>query len=245
MFALAMVAAAGFTGWSDSVRGNTFGLTTVLGQDKGKAAGPVVKVERNQGDAATPEFKFKDVPSPAADNLARKSRVIVVWGDLDNNSGGIDTINDGKLPQQQDEPAANFFFDAGTEGGKLELDLGKAVAIKEVNTYSWHPNTRGPQVYKLYASDGTSKDFNPAPGPNTDMAKAGWKLLATVDTRPEGKGKGKGKGGMGGQYGVNIADPSGAAIGSYRYLLFDMVRTEDTDPFGNTFYSEITVIEKK
>lgn len=32
-----------------------------------------------------------------------------------------------------------------------------------VNTYSWHPSTRGPQVYKLYASDGAAQTFNPKP----------------------------------------------------------------------------------
>ena len=118
------------------------------------------------------------------------------------------------------------------------MDLGSAIEIKEVNTYSWHPNTRGPQVYKLYASDGTAKDFNSKPKTGTDPAKAGWTLVATVDTRPkEGQG--------GGQYGVSIADSTGAALGKYRYLLFDISRTEADDDFGNTFYSEITVIEKK
>ena len=44
---------------------------------------------------------------------------------------------------------------------------------------------------------------------------------------------------------MSIADSTGAAIGKYRYLLFDISRTETDDDFGNTFYSEITVIEKK
>ena len=113
-----------------------------------------------------------------------------------------------------------------------------AIEIKQVNTYSWHPNTRGPQVYKLYASDGTAKDFDAKPKAGTDPTKVGWKLVATVDTRPkDGEG--------GGQYGVSIADSKDASIGKYRYLLFDMSRTEADDDFGNTFYSEITVIEKK
>lgn len=75
----------------------------------------------------------------------------------------------------------------------------------------WHSDTRGPQVYRLYAAD--------------------------VDTRPkEGEG--------GGQYGVSISD-SGGVLGKYRYLLFDVSRTEATDPFGNTFYSEIDVDDGK
>jgi hypothetical protein len=41
---------------------------------------------------------------------------------------------------------------------------------------------------------------------------------------------------------VSISEPEGT-IGSYRYLLFDISRTEDRDAFGNTFYSEIDIID--
>src|SRR6185369_10284033 len=70
---------------------------------------------------------------------------------------------------------------------------------------------------------------------DTKPESCGWKLIGKVDTRPtEGQG--------GGQYGVSISDSSGD-IGKYRYLLFDLFRTETADPFGNTFYSEIDVID--
>jgi hypothetical protein len=106
-----------------------------------------------------------------------------------------------------------------------------------VNTYSWHPDTRGPQVYKLYASDGSAAEFKADPKRSTDPEKCGWKLVAKVDTRPkEGIG--------GGQYGVSISD-NGGSLGKYRYLLLDTNQTESDDPFGNTFYSEIDVIEQK
>jgi len=61
-------------------------------------------------------------------------------------------------------------------------------------------------------------------------------LLATVDTRPA-------QGELGGQYGVSLSPAAGALIGSYRYLLFDISRTSDADRFGNTFFSEIDVID--
>jgi hypothetical protein len=41
---------------------------------------------------------------------------------------------------------------------------------------------------------------------------------------------------------VSIADSDGS-LGKFRFLLFDVVKTESDDPFGNTFYSEIDVIE--
>jgi len=72
-----------------------------------------------------------------------------------------------------------------------------------------------------------------------DPTKSGWKLLAVVDTRPKDGTD------AGGQYGVSIADTAGAALGKYRYLLLDCSKTESDDDFGNTFYSEIDVIEQK
>ena len=94
------------------------------------------------------------------------------------------------------------------------MDLGGALDLKQVNTYSWHPSTRGPQVYKLYASDGEADNFKAKPKRGTDPVKCGWKLIAKVDTRPK-------TGDGGGQYGVSISDSDGS-IGKYRYLLFAM-----------------------
>ncbi len=195
-------------------------------------------VEHISNDDATPQFKFKTVPAPASENAARKAKVTIVDGVRDENGGEVEKVNDGKLPGNEDEPEQNFFFNAGTEGGRLAMDLGSAIDISQINTYSWHPNTRGPQVYKLYASDGSTAGFDAQPKSGTDPAKVGWTLITTVDTRPK-------SGQAGGQYGVSIADSKGAALGKYRYLLFDISRTETDDDFGNTFYSEITVIEKK
>src|SRR5579864_5219770 len=66
-------------------------------------------------------------------------------------------------------------------------------------------------------------------------ATCGWKLIATVDTRPK-------HGDSGGQYGVSISDSSGT-LGKFRYLLFDSIPSEDDDPWGSTFFSEINVVE--
>lgn len=194
-------------------------------------------VEHISNDAATAAFKFKTVPAPAKDDAATKAKITLVDGTKDDNGGDVDKLTDGKLPAEQDEPAENFFFNAGTPGGRLLIDLGAPVNVKQVNTYSWHPNTRGPQVYKLYAHDGV-KDVDPKKAATGDPAKAGWKLIAVVDTRPKDGTD------PGGQYGVSIADTAGP-LGKYRYLLLDCSKTESDDEFGNTFYSEIDVIEQK
>ncbi len=114
--------------------------------------------------------------------------------------------------------------------------MGGAIEIKQINTYSWHTSTRGPQVYKLYASAGTGAEFKPEPKQGTDLVTCGWKLIASVDTRPK-------SGDGGGQYGVSISDTQGL-LGKYGYLLFDISRTETRDNWGNTLYSEIDVIAK-
>ncbi|HEX4590922.1 MAG TPA: hypothetical protein VH120_13380 [Gemmataceae bacterium] len=215
------------------------GLSVILATAVAARAEIKTTIERNQDAAATPAFKFKKVPAPAKENAARKAKVTIVDGTNDDLGGGLEQVNDGRLPSQEDEPELNFFFAQNTNGGRLRLDLEKAIEIQQINTYSWHPNTRGPQVYKLYVSDGAGGDFKAEPRRGTDPAKAGWKLIATVDTRPKDRDD------MGGQYGVSIANSDGNAIGKYRYLLFDVSRTEADDAFGNTFYSEITVVEKK
>ena len=41
---------------------------------------------------------------------------------------------------------------------------------------------------------------------------------------------------------VSVFSTRMAQLGNYRYLLFDISATENDDPFGNTFYSEIDVV---
>jgi hypothetical protein len=191
-------------------------------------------VEHKPNEGASAAFKFDKVPALAKTNAANQARFVLVDGVRDENGADLNVLHDGKLPSEEDEPSANFFFAEGTDGGRVLVDLGKAIDIKQVNTYSWHPSTRAPQVYKLYGSDGKVEAFAAQPKKETDPEKVGWKLVTGVDTRPT-SGEG------GGQYGVGISDSAGA-IGHYRYLLFDISRTQKDDDFGNTFYSEIAVV---
>jgi hypothetical protein len=195
-----------------------------------------IVVESNQGNAATADFGFKNVPPPSRNDAATAAKFTLVDGRQDANGGTLDRLHDGQLPAGDDEPGENFFFRAGTEGGRLLVDLGSTIDIKEVNTYSWHTGTRGPQVYTLFASDGKPEGFNAQPAKGTDPATCGWKKIARVDSRPK-------DGDGGGQHGVSIADGK-SPIGSWRYLLFDMERTENRDVFGNSFYSEIDVVDR-
>jgi len=191
--------------------------------------------DRVDAEHAAAGFKFPRVPAPLRGDAAAKAAFTLVDGERDGNGGSLARLHDGALPAVGDNPAANFFF-RGSDGGRVLVDLGSIIELKAVNTYSWHPGSRGPQVYRLFASDGKAPEFSAQPKRPADPAKAGWKLLASVDTRPKDSP-------LGGQYGVSIADSAGS-LGSIRYLLFDIVRTSDTDAFGQTFFSEIDIIDR-
>ncbi len=195
----------------------------------------LVIVEHHDNDEATPAFNFKTVPRPATNDAATQARFLVISGGLDPNSGGVESLHDGTLPDEADQPDENFFFRAGSNGGRLQVDLGHAINIHQINTYSWHPAARGPQVYKLYATEGVATNFDAMPKKGTAPDQCGWKLVATVNTNPKSEDGG-------GQYGVSITNPN-SDLGRYRYLLFDISTTERDDDFGNTFYSEIDVID--
>ena len=206
-----------------------FGFTTY--------AQPRITIDHNTGATVNPKFKFKRVPSPSRNDAASTATLMIVDGEADPNSADIRALTNGILPNSDDQPRRNFFLNAGSGGARLRRDLGRVIEIAQVNTYSWHPNTRGPQVYRLWASDGTNPKFNPEPKANIDPATCGWKSIAIVDTRSPDEEK------DGGQFGVNIAAPTGS-LGKFRYLLFDLYVTEIADDFGNTFYSDIDVVAK-
>lgn len=213
-----------------------FTIAVVLGFAVAASAQVKVVIDHNTGSSATGDFKFKNVPSPVRQNAAANAKLSLVVGKQDPYGGSLSVLTDGVLPTNEDEPRANFFFDAGSDGGRILMDFGKAIEIAQVNTYSWHADTRGPQVYNLYASDGSDPRFNTEPDANTHPAACGWIPIAEVDTRSK-------EGDDGGQYGVSISDSRGT-LGKFRYLLFDSVPTETDDPWGNTFYSEVDVVAK-
>ena len=191
-----------------------------------------VVFDHNPNDVANREFKFKNIASPSKDDAATNAKLTLIDGDLDQGAAELSALVDGRLPHDEDEPGANVFFRAGSSGGRFRMDFTTTIDITQVNTYSWHPNSRGPQLYKLYAADGSDPKFNLDPKRGVDPSTCGWKLIALVSTLPD-------SGDGGGQYAASVSD-----IGKYRYLLFDCYVTELYDNWGNTFYSEIDVIRK-
>ena len=196
-----------------------------------------ITIAHNDNKAANPEFKFANVPSPSRDDAATHARVVMVDGEADGNGADVTALTDGVLPTSGDQPRRNFFVTAGSGGARVLIDLGKPMDIAAINSYSWHPNSRAPQVYRVWGSDGSDPKFLGEPNANVDPRTAGWRVIATVDTRSPDEDK------DGGQFGVSITDQK-RSLGRIRYLLFDFYVTEVADNFGNTFYSEIDVIAK-
>lgn len=194
-----------------------------------------IEVEHLPVDQGSRAFRFSGLPQPARNDAAAAAKVELLSGRVDPNSGGLSCLNDGRLPADEDAPAANFFFAAGSEGGRLWMDLTRTVRMQAVLTYSWHPGWRAPQVFDVYVSDGAAPDFQARPARGSDPTQAGWRLLARVDTRPR-------QGEPGGQYAVRISAVEGD-LGAFRYVLLDVFRTEDRDAFGHTFFSEVDVWE--
>lgn len=196
-----------------------------------------VAFEHNNNEAANRDFKFKNLVSPVKDDAATNAKLMLIDGELDQGGADLSALIDGRLPRDEDEPAANVFFRAGSSGGRFRMDFGAPIDITQVNTYSWHPSTRGPQLYKLYAADGSDPKLNLDPKRGVDPATCGWKLIALVSTLSD-------QGEEGGQYAATVMNPGGS-LGKHRYLLFDCYVTELHDNWGNTFYSEIDVIAGK
>jgi hypothetical protein len=185
---------------------------------------------RTEGSSA---FRFSNVPTPSRGDAAEKGKFTIVDGAADANGASVDALNDGRLPSEEDQPGSNFFFSAGSTGGRLLLDLTKAISVQAIRSYSWHPGGRAPQVYTVYGSDGAATGFNKSPRRGTEPEAVGWKKIGDVSAHAKEEG---------GQFAVQFSDDAGA-LGKFQFLLFDVATTTKDDPFGQTFFSEIDVID--
>ncbi len=194
-----------------------------------------VVVERNVKEAMNAEFTFPTI-SPLSDADAGQDATIEI---LDGKPGwGSDAkqLIDGVGPTTANEMLRMFCFGQNTDTGRIRMDLGAVKPVSRINTYSWNNGNRAPQVYRLYASDGTAPNFVITPPREADPTRAGWVKIATIDTRPADFMK---KDGGGGQYAVGITDDRGA-IGRFRYLLWD-IQAATNQPGTSTTYAEFDV----
>jgi RNA polymerase sigma factor (sigma-70 family) len=194
--------------------------------------------------AARKKPPYDNIPAPSTTDAAGGARVTVISGvpSWDTPKSDSSVLTDGKMPASEDDPGEALFFQAGSLEGRFRIDLKDLTDVAEIRTYSWHKDTRAAQVFRVFGSDGTDKDFDAAPGIGVDPAKHGWTNIARVDTRPGMKPVGVQGMARGGRYVSSISDKQKGTLGSYKYLLFEVFVTEADDVFGHTFYNEIDVI---
>ncbi|MBL8815530.1 MAG: hypothetical protein JNL58_05840 [Planctomyces sp.] len=205
-------------------------IAFVLTDDGSLQAGVEVTAEYSSGRT---HFQFEGIPLPAVNDAGATGKWTILAGRVDANSGGLDSLSDGRVPTSEDQPSENFFFAAGTEGGMLALDLGEPREISEIVTYSWHSDSRAPQVYSIYGAAGSDEGFALPSSKEMVNTSTGWMKLADVDTRQPDR--------VGGQQAARTADAT-APLGTFQHLLFVVSATDKGNRFSHTFFSEIDIV---
>lgn len=205
----------------------------------------LVRIESGDGTA---DFRFPTIEPPSsrdwADVSQGRASIQIVHGALHSKgsipSGVPELLLNGRGQSLADSPGESVYFDENASGSLL-LDLGQAILISRINTYSWHQNTilenrvRAVQKFTLYGHLGDEP-----PSHEGAPLEVGWVQLARVDSddffrvmRPIDRPA---------QQACSIIGAHGA-IGRYRYLLWVVEPTQSLQPryFDNTFYAEFDV----
>ena len=198
----------------------------------------LARIEAGEG---TSGFLFPTIEPPSSDDYADQASghasIRVARGTLrsgNSGSGPAAVLLDGAGQAKPDAPSQSAFFKTGT-GGQFLLDLGQAISISKIQSYSWHQHgkieehrERARQRFTLYGFSGDKL-------PNSDLPldEAGWTRIARVNSdeffrvnerldRPA-------------QQASSIYAAEGE-LGRFRYLLWD-VKT-------SSFYGEFDVFGK-
>ncbi len=195
----------------------------------------MTRIEEGDGTA---DFRFPTIQPPSREDYADQSlghtTIRVAQGRLryqPGQSGPAAVLLDGRGQSQQDAPGESAFFQDRAYGSFL-VDLGEAVTVSRVNSYSWHQHlidpthrTRAQQRFTLYGFSGDE-----LPDLTLPPDESGWTRIARVNSdhffkvrelldRPA-------------QQACSITS-AGGDIGRFRYLLWEVKR--------NTFFGEFDV----
>ena len=195
----------------------------------------MTRIEQGDGTAS---FHFPTIAPPSgedyADGSMGRATIRVAQGRLRTQargSGPVSVLLDGIGQSHQDAPKESAFFEDAS-GGSFLVDLGNAISVAKINTYSWHQHEileehrhRATQRFTLY---GFEEDQ--LPDMTRPPRRAGWTRIARVNTdeyfhvaepleRPS-------------QQACSITAARGE-IGRFRYLLWVV--------HGGTFFGELDV----
>ncbi|KAA5542133.1 hypothetical protein FYK55_15095 [Roseiconus nitratireducens] len=193
-----------------------------------------VQVERRTPAEASPAFTFSRVPAPSATDAGNLATPMLVRGMQDRNGGRAFVLQDGALPSHQDQPDANFFL-AGNAPGRLLFDFGKPIELRQINSYSWHTDSRADQRYEIFIPTG---DLKPSEARETSAAStldSRWESITVVDSRTEDASAT--------QVGASVTSSDGGVIATTQYVLLAIKPTDAGKRFCQTFFSEIDFVD--
>src|SRR5580704_5091264 len=74
-----------------------------------------IKVLIDHNGEGNPQFKFQNAPQPVRHDAADRANatISIVDGENDSNGSRLRALNDGRLPEDDDDPGNNFFFAVG------------------------------------------------------------------------------------------------------------------------------------
>jgi putative heme-binding domain-containing protein len=158
---------------------------------------------------------------PTSDNLATAGTI--TWIDLfsaphaDAGADGmkLPRLNDGKLAANDDDISACTWFDQ--QDARWVLDLGSAVEIGRIDTYSSHKGDRAPMDIAVW---GSKDEVMPDPS----SLKGSWVKLGGGNT---------GNLGEGGKHALSLLNTMGS-LGTYRWILWQSKR-------AGTNFTEVSV----
>ena len=134
-------------------------------------------------------FVFANVPSNSSTDLANGLTFAVLAGNPHRASGPIKVLSDGLAQRNWDSVPESFFATDDTTNIRIQVKLSTIHDIGEINTYSWHRNSRSRQQYRVYAAlapSNNAPDFTAASfqdDPVGDEAIPNWNRV--LSARPD------------------------------------------------------------
>ena len=134
------------------------------------------------GDNTNIYLEFRYAGTDAANGLTFD----VLAGSPHAASPTIAKLTDGPAQTNSDHLAESWLTTDDFVGARIQVDLLSTISIAQINTYSWHANTRAPQIYNVYGAlspSNAASDFGDAGfQDSTALGTLGYTLIATVST---------------------------------------------------------------
>ena len=116
-----------------------------------------VTTERiGSGTSTSGVFAFVTIPPNSSTDIAN-GKLFTVLAGTPASGGPISNLTNGLAQKNQDSVAESFFAIGNTANGtekiRVQIDLEVPHLLTQINTYSWHANSRAAQSYRVYGAN--------------------------------------------------------------------------------------------